>query len=75
MDSAVEALSYLTECYSDNTVIAIDEFDLIRCEELCTRFGVLLKHLSDGDVSVCILSTGIGQSVSDLIGGHLFSQR
>lgn len=75
MASAVEALNYLTERYSDNTVIVIDEFDLIRSEEQRARFGVLLKQLSDGDVPVRIIFTGIGQSVSDLIGGHLSSQR
>lgn len=75
MTSAVEALNYLTERYSDNTVIVIDEFDLIRSEEQRARFGVLLKQLSDGDVPVRIIFTGIGLSVSDLIGGHLSSQR
>ncbi len=60
MASAVEALNYLTERYSDNTVIVIDEFDLIRSEEQRARFGVLLKQLSDGDVPVRIIFTGLG---------------
>lgn len=75
MASAVEALNYLAEQYSENTVIVIDEFDLIRSEEQRARFGILLKQLSDGDIPVRIIFTGIGQSVSDLIGGHLSSQR
>lgn len=75
MASSVSALSYLTDQYSENTVIVIDEFDLIRSEEQRARFGVLLKQLSDGDIPVRIIFTGIGQSVSDLIGGHLSSQR
>ncbi|MCR4458599.1 AAA family ATPase [Pseudescherichia sp. L3] len=75
MASAVEALNYLTESYSKKTVVVIDEFDLIRSEEQRSRFGVLLKQLSDGDVPVRIIFTGIGQSLSDLIGGHLSSQR
>lgn len=45
---------------SDNTVIVIDEFDLIRSEELRACFGVLLKQLSYGDVPVRIIFTGIG---------------
>lgn len=73
--SAVEALNYLAECYSKNTVIVIDEFDLIRSEAQRARFGILLKQLSDGDIPVRLIFTGIGQSVSDLIGGHLSSQR
>lgn len=75
MATAVQALNYLSSNYSDNTVIVIDEFDLIRSDEQRARFGVLLKQLSDGDVPVRIIFTGIGQSVSDLIGGHLSSQR
>lgn len=35
----------------------------------------MLKQLSHGDVSVRIIFTGIGLSISDLIGGDLSSQR
>ncbi|MGP2518180.1 ATP-binding protein [Yersinia sp. 2545 StPb PI] len=75
MATAVAGLKYISQYYSENTVIVIDEFDLIRNEEERARFGLLIKQLSDGDVPIHIIFTGIGQSISDLIGGHLSSQR
>ncbi|WP_387692989.1 ATP-binding protein [Photorhabdus sp. RM71S] len=73
--SAVAALDFLGKKYSQKTVIVIDEFDLISNDEQRAKFGILLKQLSDGEVKVKIIFTGIGQSVTDLIGGHLSSQR
>lgn len=73
--SAVSALKYLGENYSQKTIVVIDEFDLIKDENEKKRFGILLKHLSDGDIKVNIIFTGIGQSVNEIIGGHLSSER
>ncbi|MCX8966324.1 ATP-binding protein [Erwinia psidii] len=75
MSTAVAALKALVQYYSDTTVVVVDEFDLIRNPEERARFGLLIKQLSDGDVAIRFIFTGIGQSISDLIGGHLSSQR
>lgn len=75
MSTAVAALKTLGQVYSQSTVVVVDEFDLIRDPQERARFGLLIKQLSDGDVAVRFIFTGIGQSISDLIGGHLSSQR
>ncbi|MBV6695181.1 ATP-binding protein [Serratia quinivorans] len=75
MSTAVAALKALGQSYSDTTVVVVDEFDLIKNPEERARFGLLIKQLSDGDVAIRFIFTGIGQSISDLIGGHLSSQR
>ncbi len=75
ISTAVAALRYLGENYSDVSVIVIDEFDLISSDDERSKFGILLKQLSDGLVNVKIIFTGIGTSLTDLIGGHVSSMR
>lgn len=75
MSTAVAALKTIVQAYSKNTVVVVDEFDLIKDPLERSRFGLLLKQLSDGDIQVRFIFTGIGQSIADLIGGHLSSQR
>lgn len=74
LSNAVYSLASLCEWHSKLPVIVIDEFDLI-AEDERRNFGVLLKQLGDQHVNVKLIFTGIGQSLNDLMAGHLSSFR
>lgn len=74
LSNAVHALASLCDWHSKLPVIVIDEFDLI-AEDERHNFGVLLKQLGDQHVNVKLIFTGIGQSLNDLMAGHLSSFR
>ncbi|KLV08652.1 ATP-binding protein [Photobacterium ganghwense] len=72
--TAAMALNSLSEWHSDTPVIVLDEFDQIT-ESVRGEFGILLKQLGDMGSKVKIIFTGIGDSLNDLLAGHLSSSR
>ncbi|TOK10907.1 DNA-binding protein [Vibrio parahaemolyticus] len=68
------AINSLTEWHSEIPVIVIDEFDQIP-EKVRGEFGILLKQLGDMGSKVKLIFTGIGDSLHDLLAGHLSSSR
>jgi len=75
VDEALDLFREIAASYSDNTVAVIDEFDAINDDAELAKFGELLKYLSDLDINVTLIFTGIGKSLSDLLGGHFSSVR
>lgn len=75
VDEALDLFREIAASYSDNTVAVIDEFDAISDDAELAKFGELLKYLSDLDINVTLIFTGIGKSLSDLLGGHFSSIR
>ncbi len=75
MHSAVTALCQLSQSHSDKPVVVIDEFDTISSLEEREQFSTLLKHLGDRKAKVKLIFTGIGESLNDLLCGHVSSAR
>ena len=75
VDEALDLFREISTSYSDNTIAVIDEFDAISDDNELAKFGELLKYLSDLDIRLTLIFTGIGKSLSDLLGGHFSSVR
>lgn len=72
--SAAMAINSLVQWHSSTPVIVVDEFDQIP-ESVRGEFGILLKQLGDMGSKVKLIFTGIGDSLNDLLVGHLSSSR
>lgn len=72
---AVDLLSEVAAVHSDSPVVVIDEFDAIDSPEERGKFAMLLKHLGDRGVPLKIIFTGIGTSVTELLGAHASASR
>ncbi|TVO37384.1 AAA family ATPase [Vibrio algivorus] len=72
--SATIAINTLSDWHSNVPVIVIDEFDQVPEKER-QSFGIFLKQLGDKGTKVKLIFTGIGQSLNDLLDGHLSSHR
>ncbi|GAB6263229.1 AAA family ATPase [Photobacterium sp. R1] len=72
--TAALSLNSLSEWHSETPVIVLDEFDQVP-ESVRGEFGILLKQLGDMGSKVKIIFTGIGDSLNDLLHGHLSSSR
>ncbi|USD30902.1 AAA family ATPase [Pseudoalteromonas sp. SCSIO 43201] len=75
LSSAADVLNDISEQYSENSVVVVDEFDTIEVKEEREKFAVLIKHLSNMGAKVRFIFTGIAESLEDLLGGHSSSTR
>lgn len=67
---AVDLLAEVASVHSKSPVVVIDEFDQIGNPDERNRFAALLKHLGDRGIPLKLIFTGIGSSISDLLGAH-----
>lgn len=72
---AVEVLREVSEIYSDRTLIVLDEFDRIAKQSERNLFADLLKQLADKKVPITFMFTGVGGSLTELLGAHPSSIR
>lgn len=72
---AVDLLTEVATVHSASPVVVIDEFDTIGEAEERHKFASLLKHLGDRGVPLKIIFTGIGSSVTELLGAHASASR
>jgi uncharacterized protein len=74
---AVELLREVGETYADQPVAIIDEFDTIGEASERDKFAELLKQLGDQSdrMKLKLIFTGIGQSISQLLGAHPSAHR
>lgn len=64
----VRELSYFSE--NDIPIIVIDEYNLIRDNEMSRLMAETIKALSDASINCTIIVVGISDSVKELVSGH-----
>lgn len=75
VSDGVDLLTEIAAVHSDSPIVVIDEFDTIGSLEERAKFASLLKHLGDRGVSLKLIFTGIGSSISELLGAHASASR
>ncbi len=70
INEAVRAVRYLTEKYSKDLVVVVDEFDQIKDKSEQENFANFIKQLSDKSVSAHFIFCGIGETVDALMAAH-----
>ena len=66
-DAAINVLRHLT---ARQTLVIVDEFDRIACDDVRTAITETIKGLSDLQAPVSMLLVGVSESLSDLLGRH-----
>ena len=67
INEAVNCLRYVAQFHSREPVVIVDEFDQLTNVLERKHFADLIKQLSDRDVGIRLIMTGIGRSLDDLI--------
>ena len=75
LNDAIDALSYVSPCYSGIPVVVVDEFDRIRNESDKKKFAELIKQISDQEINIKVIFCGIGDSMHNLLGAHYSTGR
>lgn len=75
LGDAVEVLREVVEVYSERTLVVLDEFDRISKAAERNLFADLLKQLADKKVPITFIFTGVGKSLTELLGAHPSSIR
>jgi uncharacterized protein len=70
LNAAIALIKYLAEYYSENTIVLIDEFDLMKSSVERTHFADFIKQLGDHKVKIKFIFCGIGESLDQLIESH-----
>ena len=70
LGDAVEVLREVSEVYSERTLVVLDEFDRIAKASERNLFADLLKQLADKKVPITFIFTGVGKSLTELLGAH-----
>jgi len=70
INEAVYELRNALQGYADEPVVVFDEFDLVTDDPDKQLFADLIKQVSDQDIRVKMIFTGIGRSISDLLKVH-----
>jgi hypothetical protein len=70
INTAVSLVKYLSEQYSDKTLVVIDEFDLVKSIKEKKHFADFIKQLGDQRIKIQFIFCGIGQSLDELLGAH-----
>lgn len=70
INSAVLLLKHLSDGRRGETVVLVDEFDLIRNEEDKASIANLLKQVGDQKIDIRFIFCGIGKSLDTLLGAH-----
>ncbi len=75
LNDGVVLLKYVSSMHSREPVVIIDEFDQIKSPDDRKRFADLIKQVSDQEVNLKFIFCGIGNSLEELIGVHLSTDR
>jgi uncharacterized protein len=75
LTDALDILSFVSSQRQGRTIVVIDEFDRIRSANDKVLFAELVKNLPPRNLDLRFIFCGIGQSVEDLIGAHMSSDR
>lgn len=75
INDAVRLMEYLTLHFSEEPVVVIDEFDLVKDPREQEQFATFVKHVSDKHVNVKFIFCGIGESVDALMSAHASADR
>ncbi|OUM00050.1 hypothetical protein A8M77_22970 [Variovorax sp. JS1663] len=67
---AVEVLREVTAVHSAQPVVVLDEFDRMLDPKERNLFADLVKQLGDKKVPVTFFFTGVGETLSELLGAH-----
>ncbi|HTW51142.1 MAG TPA: ATP-binding protein [Stellaceae bacterium] len=70
VNQAVLTLRKALELHSKTPVIVFDEFDLVPGDEDKRLFADFIKQVSDQELNLKMIFTGIGRSISDLLHIH-----
>lgn len=70
LNDAICLLREVAEIHSERPIVVIDEFDRITSQAERNRFADLLKHLGDKKIPIKFIFTGVGSSLSELLGSH-----
>lgn len=75
LNDAIDALAYVSSCYSGIPVVVIDEFDRIKDSADKKKFAELIKQISDQEINIKLIFCGIGDSMHNLLGAHYSTGR
>ena len=75
INEAVAVLHVIAKEHSKAPVVILDEFDQLKDRKAQKGVADLLKQISDQSVNLRVIICGIGQSLEELIGIHLSSER
>ena len=75
INEAIVCLNYVKQFHSKEPVVIVDEFDQLTAADERKKFADLIKQVSDRNIGIRLIMTGIGKSLDDLIGAHLSTGR
>jgi len=75
VNDAVRAIQFLVDYYGERPIFVVDEFDLIRNEDVQRDFANLVKQVSDKYVDACFIFCGIAESTDALMAAHASADR
>lgn len=75
LNEAIDALAYVSKCYSGVPVVVIDEFDRFESDKDKRKFAELIKQISDQEINIKLIFCGIGESMHSLLGAHYSTGR
>lgn len=70
MNEAVDLVSAVGKEYSKQTLIVVDEFDLVTDPKEKELFADFIKQIGDQRIPVHFIFCGIGESLDQLLGAH-----
>lgn len=74
-NDAIDALGYVSNCYTGIPVVVIDEFDRFESDTDKRKFAELIKQISDQEINIKLIFCGIGESMHSLLGAHYSTGR
>jgi hypothetical protein len=75
INDAINILRFVKKLHSSEPVVVIDEFDQLIDSNEKKTFADIIKQVSDRNVGIHLIITGIGKSLDDLIGVHFSTGR
>lgn len=70
VQDAVEVLREVAELHSLKPIVVLDEFDRMQNVEARHAFADLVKHLGDKKINLKFIFTGVGSSLTEMLGAH-----
>lgn len=75
INDVMDAMVFMTNGNNEDTIVIVDEFDMLSNADDKKYFADLIKQLSDRSAKIRIIICGIGSSLEELIGVHLSTER
>lgn len=75
VNDSINMLKFAKQFHSTEPIIVIDEFDRLNSDVEKSIFADIIKQISDRDIGIRLIMTGIGKSLDDLIGVHFSTGR